>query len=196
MKKSFDIEKWNSLSDQWKEIYAINIIANFRLSKIQREKIFSIGQNPLNCYKSYFTKDFTNNITPEEIVKLPEIYCLYLSNLNVDEIPLSIYFENISSIDISYNKFTDLRFLENLSSVNELYCECNLISDINAISNLTNITKLNIRENKITSINTIRNFKKLTYLDIGRNQITDISPLSELHQLEEIQADLNKIEYC
>lgn len=196
MSTNFTIESWNSLSTEWQKIFGINLIANFRLSPAQLEKIFQFGQNPFDCYKATFGKQFKNNVIEEEISLLPQLETLFLADLNLNEIPLVEQLSQLKNLDICCNNFTNLNFLANCKSLEILLAEENKITDISALKQLNNLTQLNLRENKLKNIDALENHVQLNYLDVGKNQINELSTLRNMNLLTELQVDVNLISSC
>jgi internalin A len=196
MKNDFELNIWEKLTNEWKDIFAINLVANVRLNDNLREKIFRLGQNPFECFKAYFGKKFKNNLSSEEILQLPNIKHLYLADLGINDFPLCSFLSLVESLDICLNQFEDITFLEGLPSLKSFYAEANKIHNIDALNYCSELQELNLRENGVVSIQALRGLVQLNYLDIGKNSIEDISAISSHIHLTELQLDFNQIKDC
>jgi Leucine-rich repeat (LRR) protein len=196
MNQDFNLSIWQSLSPEWKDIFAINLVANVRLNVNLRSKIFKVGQNPFECFKAYFGKKFVNNLTDEEILQLPSLKILYLADLGIDSIPFTTYFSELEFLDICLNRFDSIPFLTNFPKLKSFYAEVNKIKTITELQNLRELEELNLRENCVTSVAHLQNLEKLTYLDVGRNKIEEIAVLSGLKNVIELQIDYNEVKDC
>ncbi len=58
------------------------------------------------------------------------------------------------------------------------------ISNLKGLENCTSLVKLDLRDNLISSIDELRDLKNLVWLDLGNNMITDISAVAGLYNLE------------
>ena len=103
-------------------------------------------------------------------------YCL-LNSLNL---------ENITTINLKYNKLTDISGIKYLKNLKGLYLNVNNLTDISVIKNLTDLKYLDIGYNNITDISVIKNFKNLIDLDLGYNKIKDISAVQYLNKLQHL----------
>jgi len=95
----------------------------------------------------------------------------YLYNLDNGEV-LDLSHKDIESI-------TEIKGLENLTSLRELILSGNQINEIKSLDTLTKLRKLNLRYNKITEIKGLDTLSTLKWLYINGNEFSE----EYLHEL-------------
>ena len=100
---------------------------------------------------------------------------------------------NLTELNLSWNKITDITPLSALTNLTYLNLNYNQITDITGLSALTNLTYLSLSANPITDITGLSALTNLTYLDLSANQITDITGLSALTNLTDLNLFGNQI---
>jgi internalin A len=101
---------------------------------------------------------------------------------------------NLTRLDLSDAKISDLQPLTGLTKLTNLKIAGNEISNLQPLAGLTNLTYLIIGGNKITNVKPLSGLNKLTFLSIGQNQIQDIKPLASLINLDLLYLDSNQID--
>src|SRR5919199_1430007 len=96
------------------------------------------------------------------------------------------------------NQISDIKPLQSLTNLTELYLinnqiSDNQISDIKPLESLTNLTVLSLSNNQINDIKPLESLTKLTRLDLHFNEINDIKPLQSLTNLTELGLYDNQI---
>jgi|UniRef100_A0A7V3RDY0 Leucine-rich repeat (LRR) protein/fibronectin type 3 domain-containing protein len=114
-------------------------------------------------------------------------------NLKNSEITFLSKFTNLTSLDLGFNRISNITPLASLTSLQSLFLYSNLISDVSPLSNLKNLEWLNIGSNLISDVSPIGGLKKLTFLDLSLNRISNISPLTDLSNLETLDLNFNRI---
>ncbi|MCX0357231.1 DUF5011 domain-containing protein [Clostridium perfringens] len=117
-----------------------------------------------------------SNITKKQLNSLNK---LRLHNKNIENLDGIQYCENLSDLDISYNKITDISSLSSLTKLNNLNLESNSVIDINPLKNLKSLKRLNLRFNKVSDISSLSNLSLLENLDLSYNNIRDLSILEK-----------------
>lgn len=109
---------------------------------------------------------------------------LYLSNLNLTEIPKEVNeLEHITTLDLSGNKITEIKNLDKLKNLDILRLNDNKISRIENLGNLTNLELLFLNKNEITEIKSLESLEQLKFLQLEENRITEIKNVSSLKKL-------------
>jgi len=99
----------------------------------------------------------------------------------------------IFSINLSRNKITEIKNLEELKHLSELDLSGNQILEIKNLQGLKHLSELNLSGNQIEEIKNLGELKQLLTLDLSRNQIIEIKNLEELKQLKELNLSENEI---
>ena len=100
---------------------------------------------------------------------------------------------NLNQLELSNNKITEIKGLDNLTQLNTLSIRNNQITEIKGLENLTQLNTLSIRNNQITEIKGLENLTQLNSLGISDNQITEIKGLENLTQLNSLKVRGNRI---
>ena len=87
---------------------------------------------------------------------------------------------NLEFIWFTYNGFSDISPLCDLTNLKDLVLFGNAISDLSPLSALINLTGLNLNDNRVSDLSPLANLKELMHLWLLNNKITDMSPLSGL----------------
>ena len=87
----------------------------------------------------------------------------------------------------------DLTLLPRCINLTYLDLSGNRISDISPLAGLSHLKTLHLLENKITDIRPLAGLVNLQILDLQRNRIVDITPLKGLTQLEKLYLNSNQI---
>ena len=111
-----------------------------------------------------------------------------------DRIGSLVGIQNLTSLeilDLDGNLISDISPLSGLTKLWHLWISDNSISDISALGGLTSLTDLRIGENSITDISPVSELTSLNNLVLGGNSITDISPLGSLTSLTALRLHNN-----
>lgn len=142
-----------------------------------------ISYNPIPISQIEFIKNWT------------QLHNLGMSgfNLNSSQITFVSKFSSLKSLDLGFNRITDVTPLASLTGLRELFLYSNMIKDISPLANLKNLEWLNAGANMISNVAPLRNLTKLRFLDLEINNISNISPLTNLSNLEILNLNFNDI---
>ena len=87
----------------------------------------------------------------------------------------------------------DISPLADLTQLQVLHLDRNLILDIGALAGLTALESLDIRFNQIENVSPLANLTQLTGLILSNNRIEDVSPLATLTRLEILDIQANSV---
>ena len=111
-------------------------------------------------------------------------YC-QINNINPDD---------ITYLDLSDNKLTDISGIKLFKNLKKLYLDYNRVTDISGIKLFKNLRLLYLNNNEITDIFVLKDLKNLEILNISNNQIKDISVIQYLKNLQILRIDYLKLE--
>lgn len=100
---------------------------------------------------------------------------------------------HLTSLDISGNKLTTLKGLEDAKQLEDLSATDNKLKNIKAIKKTTPLKHLDISGNKLSSLSGIEELKNLAFLSVTDNRLTTLSEVKGLINLETIYASFNKL---
>lgn len=120
---------------------------------------------------------------PAKIVKKP---CLYSNYYFFQEIKNLEGLKTLKQLYIGKNKITKIQNLEELTELECLVLQSNRITRIENLDQLTKLDQLYISENGITVIENLDSQVKLQTLDLAMNRITVIENVRHLSELEEL----------
>lgn len=185
---------YNKISD-------INAISNLR--KLQ---MLDLSSNKIKDFtplegigQSLLSLDLSYNSVPASqlgfIRSWTQLHNLGMSgfNLNNSEITFLSKFTNLESLDLGFNRISNITPLASLTGLQSLFLYSNMIKDISPLANLKNLQWLNAGANMISDLSPLSNLLKLRFLDLSLNRISDISPLTNLSNLEILNLNYNDI---
>ncbi|MBN2411203.1 leucine-rich repeat domain-containing protein, partial [candidate division KSB1 bacterium] len=107
--------------------------------------------------------------------------------------------KNLVYLEMGLQNITDISALETLTKLKRVGLDQNRkIENITPLANLTDLEWLNLDSNLIEDISPLKNLTKLIYLNLQYNSITDISVLKNIKNLRELwmsQASINDLFY-
>ncbi len=116
---------------------------------------------------------------------------LDLSGLGLEEIPPLP--KNLTKLNLSNNKLTTLKGIEQLVNLVELDISGNQISDLSLVAHLRNLQKLDSSNNQILDISWLQGLTNLKILQFSGNQVSDISVLRSLNNLSRLFFSYNQV---
>ena len=147
---------------------------------------------------------------------------LYLNELRAKKCGIKDLFSlskliRLVILDLSHNSIRSIsRALDNMTSLEELHLDNNLLDSLDGLQNSKSLRVLNITNNRIKTINQIEKFLNLIYLfannnsltsltgiesstklfrlEVANNKLTSIEPVKNLVKLRYITADSNSID--
>jgi len=138
----------------------------------------------------------TGDLTEDELLSLEELHGEeWLGNKEITNLEGIERCVNLSYLDLSFQRLTDLSPISGLTRLTQLHLDQNkVLADISPISGLVNLEHLELFMNNISDISPLKNLKKLKYLHLSYNPITDISVVENFEQLEELHASFCPLE--
>jgi len=113
---------------------------------------------------------------------------------NLDNIVIYLKeLKHLETLNLGYNKISDLTSLRNLKSLKSLNLSDNEISDISELAECVNLTNLFLYSNYISEISSLKKLTKLVELQLENNNIVDITGLKNLKELKNLNLGKNKI---
>ena len=97
------------------------------------------------------------------------------SNLNLHKLEdiIEKVNNNLTKLDLSYNKLSNVQKLSTFYRLTYLDLAKNYLTEIDSLENLTTLTNLRLFGNKIHNIQVLSRLKNLEYLDLSSNPIND-----------------------
>ena len=121
---------------------------------------------------------------------------LYLDNMKIKSI-LDVkgleHLENLRELYFSDNLISDFKGLDDLQNLDILCIAGNRISEIKELNNLINLKELYLSNNKISEIEGLENLQNLKVLKIENNKISEIGGLENLTNLKWLYLADNQI---
>ncbi|GAB7360118.1 hypothetical protein MBLNU230_g7881t1 [Neophaeotheca triangularis] len=147
----------------------------------------------LTCRKLGLRQNFISSI------ELPTCFASTLEELELYDNLLKHMggleeFTELNNLDLSYNKFTRIKHLENLKKLEYVYFVQNRISKIEGLDELTELKYLELGANRIREIAGLEKLEKLEQLWLGQNKITELKGLSMLHNLRTLSIQANRLD--
>jgi len=112
---------------------------------------------------------------------------------NIAEIKGLEMLSDLKELFLNKNNINEIKGLENLKNLERLFLGLNLITEIKGLDNLTNLKKLFLGGNKINEIKGFENLRNLEQLTLGNNLITEIKGLDNLTNLKKLELSFNSI---
>ena len=101
--------------------------------------------------------------------------------------------DNITVLDLSGNKLTNISGIKLFKNLKELHIDSNKLKNISNIKYLNSLEYLNINDNELTDITVLKDLNNLKILWLDNNKLTDISVLKNLNNLKTLGIENNKI---
>lgn len=109
------------------------------------------------------------NEIPKEILQLPWIQALSLSDNNLSDITLLSQLPNIHKLALTKNNISDIAVLEKLPKLRFIFLGDNQVSDITPVIKHARLKKLVLNNNQVMKIPQLNALPLLAYLDISQN---------------------------
>jgi subtilisin family serine protease len=118
----------------------------------------------------------------DAINDLDALNTLNLYKNGLTALPASLSLENLSFLDISSNRLTEIPNFENQSTLDTFICRSNEIRNIMSIENLEDLDFLDFRSNLVDSLPNFGNMESLRYVNCRQNKLRfkDIIPVINL----------------
>jgi Leucine-rich repeat (LRR) protein len=149
-----------------------------------------VDLNEIEGYKDketfLYSDDESSNITGiaicNNLFKIPKTIINNSDNL-----------KDLTNINLSYNKISDISSLKQLTNIQFLDLESNQIEDISSLRESKNLQKLFLSDNRINDISALNSLEKLQVLHLSNNHINDISQLKDLINIQTLNLKENQI---
>jgi len=119
---------------------------------------------------------------PQEILEVPWIGVLSLSNNKIKDISILPKMKNLHKLALTNNEIEDISMLEHMPKLRFIFLAQNKVKDISAIKTQTRLKKLVLFENEISHLPDLSYVPLLAYLDISENPIA-LPPLEKLKEM-------------
>ncbi|MDR1116492.1 MAG: leucine-rich repeat domain-containing protein [Tannerella sp.] len=119
---------------------------------------------------------------PKEILELEEIYGITLEESRLDIsrrwIGRNCYLVDkegiVTHLNLSFNQLTEIKGLEKLVNLQQLYLYDNNLTEIKGLEKLTNLKRLSLENNYISDMLPLKQLKRLEQLDLRNNRIKEL----------------------
>ena len=155
------------------------------LRRIEQEKRLKTGELDL--------KQCELAEIPKEVNQLTWLETLDLSFNKITEIQNLDKLSNLTLLDLSFNQITVIKNLDKLNNLSQLELSYNQITTIQNLDKLNNLSQLDLSYNQITAIQNLDKLNNLSQLDFSYNQITTIQNLDKLNNLNHLDLAKNQI---
>lgn len=163
------------------------------LEKLNMGNGFFYNEESQTPYNPSNEKNLNNVFEVVPIFKgFKKLKHLYLSNIKLNDLKLSVDLKQLKVLDISNNKLKISETLR-LQNLEILHLDNNDFESVEAFHNLSELKELWLDNNKLSSLVFITNFPKLETLYLDENQITDIDNAPGHSSLKKITLNSNKI---
>jgi len=108
---------------------------------------------------------------PEEILEVPWIGALSLSDNNITDISILAKMGDLHKLALTSNRIEDISVLEKLPKLRFIFLANNCVKDISKLRVQSRLKKLVLNGNQITSIPDLSCFSMLAYLDLSNNPL-------------------------
>lgn len=131
-------------------------------------------------YISYNDTDKSLTMTSSNINRVD---LLKIENNNITNLKGIENFTSLWHLYANNNKITDISPLKDLTSLNTILLSNNNINNISSLEKLVNVTELQLDNNKISDVNVLSNLKNINRVMLANNYISDISFVEDLASL-------------
>lgn len=122
------------------------------------------------------------------IASLSHLQTLSLSRNNLKAFPLGAVQPSITSLDLSYNRLSDIGGIRRLDGLTELFLNKTGMTDahIRSISRCSALDELHLANNSITRCEQLSTLTILSVLNLSGNYISNLNQLPKLPELSEL----------
>ena len=120
------------------------------------------------------------SLEPIDLAQLTEL--INLSNCGITDMDGIQYCKNITGLDVSSNRITNVYDLAMLQHLEILDLRNNQIDSIDPLRGLENLRELYLDDNEIEDISCLSSCDRLEVLSVTNNPITNIGPIRELQE--------------
>ncbi|MDP4266992.1 MAG: leucine-rich repeat domain-containing protein [Bacteroidota bacterium] len=172
--ESFEDEVWTySHEDYNNDLYGIE-------DEEKDDDDYNYFKGDSSFYNALKKKIYSGSDIDFSSYQLEGIDEINLSEFGIENLDGVELCRHVMSLDISFNKLTDISELWCLKNLEELYLSDNQIEYIDVLSNLKNLHVLDLSNNLIEDLTPVLYLKNLDYVNIAGNRIPD-------YQIEELE---------
>jgi len=131
-----------------------------RIEKTKKEKLTYLDLKGLSLEQ-----------IPQEILEVPWIGALSLSDNKLCDISLLSGMKNLHKLALTNNQIEDISVLQALDKLRFIFLAHNKIKDIRHINSQSRLKKLVLHDNEISSLPSLEKFRLLAYLDVSNNPL-------------------------
>ena len=110
-------------------------------------------------------------VIPPEILTIPWIGALSLSDNNISDISLLAQMKELHKLALTNNRIKDISTLESMHKLRFIFLGDNLVEDISVLKSQVRLKKLVLNNNQISLFPDLSPFILLAYLDVSDNPI-------------------------
>ncbi|CAL6040390.1 leucine-rich_repeat domain-containing protein [Hexamita inflata] len=186
--KNFKLDK-----NKWEEMEILKLSNELPLNNQvqnlnnQREGVYQINLNQLIKLRQLCLK----NIKITKFTAGENITHLDLSHNKLTNINTCQQMKELVRVNLQHNKIKCIDALKSNTKIKELFINNNLIQSIQALDENLNLEFLDASCNKICRIDSLKNLQQLEYLFLNNNNINNISSLEDLIQIKHLEISNN-----
>ncbi len=107
---------------------------------------------------------------------------IYLDNMDLTDSELANlkYMVDLTVLDLSGNRISNLNLLSGLTALTTLYLDSTNVEDISALSDLFRLEKLSLSNTSVSDLSPLEELTAITSLDLSGTDVEDLSGISDL----------------
>lgn len=120
---------------------------------------------------------------------------LYLVDQDLTDSDLSNlkYMVDLTVLDLSGNRITNLSVLSQLPALTELHLEKTSVTDITVLSQLYHLEWLSLAGSPVSDLTPLKRLTELHYLDLSGTRVEDLSPITGLTNITQMDISSSKV---
>ncbi len=127
-------------------------------------------------------------------VDLEKVTLLSLHDNQLTEVPNGLEkLTKLKSLDLRFNKLTDIKGLEKLGQLKRLYLGDNRLTNIKGLEKLAKLEDLHLYNYQLTDVTSLEKLTQLRALDLDHNQLTSVKGLEKLNKLTFLNLSANRL---
>ncbi len=120
---------------------------------------------------------------------------LYLVDQDLTDSDLSNlkYMVDLTVLDLSGNRITNLSVLSQLPALTEVHLEKTSVTDITVLSQLYHLEWLSLAGSPVSDLTPLKHLTELHYLDLSGTKVEDLSPVAGLTNITQMDISSSKV---